>query len=137
MTRMASVKALAFFRRGLRTMVLCVICTIPGITMAGEASSSTDERLPLRLEWFQDQKFGLFLHWGIYSQLGCIESWPLVFADRKWSNPTISSLAEMEVFRKKYWSLNRTFNPASFEPGSANGVMCELSTKCGDNERQG
>jgi len=118
-------------------MVLCVICTIPGITMAGEASSSTDERLPLRLEWFQDQKFGLFLHWGIYSQLGCIESWPLVFADRKWSNPTISSLAEMEVFRKKYWSLNRTFNPASFEPGSANGVMCELSTKCGDNERQG
>jgi len=113
---MASVDISAYLLRGLRTMALCVICTLPGIALAGVASPTTDERLARRLEWFQDQKFGLFLHWGIYSQLGCIESWPLVFADRKWSNPTISSLGEMEAFREKYWALNRTFNPPSFEP---------------------
>jgi alpha-L-fucosidase len=97
-------------------MVVGVICNLPGITIAGESVPSVDERLARRLDWFQDQKFGLFLHWGIYSQLGCIESWPLVFADRKWSNPTISSLEEMQVFQKKYWALNRTFDPRSFEP---------------------
>ena len=97
-------------------MALCAICSLSGITTAGETMPSADERLARRLEWFQDQKFGLFLHWGIYSQLGCIESWPLAFADRKWSNPSISSLGEMEAFRKKYWALNRTFDPAGFEP---------------------
>ena len=39
-----------------------------------------------RLEWFQDLKFGLFMHWGPYSQWGCIESWPLV-PDDTWARP--------------------------------------------------
>ena len=44
----------------------------------GEAQPSAEDRLlEQRLEWFRDQKFGLFLHWGIYSQLGCIESWQI------------------------------------------------------------
>ena len=64
-------------------MVVGVICNLPGITIAGESVPSVDERLARRLDWFQDQKFGLFLHWGIYSQLGCIESWPLVFGSGK------------------------------------------------------
>ena len=38
--------------------------------------------LAKRLEWFQDLKLGFFMHWGAYSQWGCIESWPLVPADR-------------------------------------------------------
>jgi alpha-L-fucosidase len=69
-----------------------------------------------RMDWFQDMKFGLFMHWGIYSELGCIESWPLVYADRQWSNPSIKSLDEMLAFRQKYFSLNRQFNPARFSP---------------------
>jgi len=71
---------------------------------------------PERMEWFQDMKFGLFMHWGIYCELGCIESWPLVWADRSWSNPELQSLDEMLAFRKKYWALNRKFNPGSFQP---------------------
>ncbi|MFO0539525.1 MAG: alpha-L-fucosidase, partial [Armatimonadota bacterium] len=35
------------------------------------------EWLRQRLEWFQDQKFGLLLHWGPYSLWDCCESWPL------------------------------------------------------------
>lgn len=72
--------------------------------------------LKQRLEWFQDQKFGLFLHWGAYSQLGCIESWPLVWKDRSWGNPSIQTKEEMQAFRDKYFALNKTFNPTAFAP---------------------
>lgn len=69
-----------------------------------------------RLAWFQDLRFGLFLHWGAYSQLGCIESWPLVWADRKWSNPGMQTKEEMAAFRRKYFALPYTFNPKQFDP---------------------
>ncbi|MHB9132678.1 MAG: alpha-L-fucosidase [Armatimonadota bacterium] len=74
-----------------------------------------------RLEWFQDLKFGLFLHWGVYCQWGCIESWPLVEEDT-WARP--DNLAcwtergkDLARFRREYWALNRTFNPTNFDPG--------------------
>jgi alpha-L-fucosidase len=80
------------------------------------AQQHPDPHVAQRLEWFQDQKFGLFLHWGAYSQLGCIESWPLVWADRNWSNPSIGTREEMAAFRQKYFALNKTFNPVRFDP---------------------
>jgi alpha-L-fucosidase len=82
----------------------------------------TPERPTLaeRLEWFQDQKFGFFVHWGTYSQWGCIESWPLVEVDT-WARPDdLKAWTErgkdMERFKRDYWALNRTFNPARFDP---------------------
>ena len=30
-----------------------------------------------KLEHWQDLKFGLMIHWGLYSQLGVVESWGL------------------------------------------------------------
>ncbi len=75
-----------------------------------------DANLAQRLEWFQDMKFGLFLHWGVYSQTGSIESWPMVWEDRNWSNPAIKTKEEMVEYRKKYFALNRTFNPTAFNP---------------------
>ena len=83
----------------------------------GEAQPSAEDRLlEQRLEWFRDQKFGLFLHWGIYSQLGCIESWPVVWEDRSWSNPAIRTFEEMLAYRKVYFLQNRIFNPKQFDP---------------------
>ena len=38
-----------------------------------DESGEQPEWLAERLEWFSDLKFGLFLHWGPYSQWGCIE----------------------------------------------------------------
>ena len=86
--------------------------------LARAADEAGAARLKRRLEWFQDQKFGLMLHWGPYSQMGCIESWPLVWADRKWGNPAITTKEEMVEFRKKYFALNRTFNPVAFDPAA-------------------
>jgi len=73
-----------------------------------------------RLDWFQDLKFGLFIHWGIYSQWGCIESWPLVEEDA-WARPDdlpcwIERDKDLARFQRDYWALNRTFNPANFDP---------------------
>jgi len=73
-----------------------------------------------RLEWFQDLKFGLFLHWGPYSQWGCIESWPLVEADT-WARPDdlacwVERGKDLERFRRDYRALNETFNPTRFDP---------------------
>jgi alpha-L-fucosidase len=73
---------------------------------------------PARLAWFQDQKFGLFVHWGPYSQKGCLESWPLVWKDRSWSNPAIQTREQMEAFRREYWALPTTFNPERFDPSA-------------------
>ena len=92
---------------------LTLVCAAAAASPAFSADSGPP---PDRLEWFQDMRFGLFMHWGIYSELGCIESWPLVWADRSWSNPSIKTLDEMLAFRKRYFALNRRFNPTHFSP---------------------
>jgi alpha-L-fucosidase len=79
-----------------------------------------EERVARKLEWFRDQKFGLFVHWGIYSQWGVIESWPLVEEDT-WARPDGLKPWEergrdMERFQRDYRALNRTFNPTKFDP---------------------
>jgi alpha-L-fucosidase len=69
-----------------------------------------------QLEWFRDQKFGLMMHWGPYSQWGCCESWPLSDADSAWSREKDILWTSDSEFKKAYWSLNKTFNPVRFDP---------------------
>ena len=88
---------------------------------AGTPAAPQAEWLQRRLDWFQDQRFGLFVHWGIYSQWGCIESWPLVEVDQ-WARPDnlacwVERGKDMERFKRDYFALNRTFNPRRFDPG--------------------
>ena len=35
------------------------------------------EMLKQRLEWFQDLKFGVIFHYGLYAEAGIVESWQL------------------------------------------------------------
>jgi alpha-L-fucosidase len=44
-----------------------------------------DPQILKRLEWFRDQKLALMMHWGIYSQIGLIESWAMSDSDSDWS----------------------------------------------------
>jgi alpha-L-fucosidase len=89
---------------------------------AAEPPLSTDLEpwLKERLEWFQDLKFGFMMHFGAYSQWGCIESWPLVEED-KWARPDdlpawVERGKDMERFKRDYWALPKTFNPMKFDP---------------------
>jgi len=95
-----------------------------GTLCAAEQKEGSDDAdrvwLHDRLEWFQDLKFGLMMHWAPYSQWGCIESWPLVEED-KWARPDdlrpwADRDKDMVRFTRDYWALPKTFNPANFDP---------------------
>jgi alpha-L-fucosidase len=75
-----------------------------------------DPLLLERLEWFRDQKLGLMMHWGPYSQIGVIESWALSDYDADWSRSGIDWEENGEEFKRHYFNLNRTFNPIRFQP---------------------
>ncbi|MDO5325143.1 MAG: alpha-L-fucosidase [Clostridia bacterium] len=69
-----------------------------------------------RLEWFQDQKLALMMHFGIYSQLGICESWPLSDGDAEWSRNEIDWEKDGAAFREQYRNLNKSFNPVRIQP---------------------
>ena len=84
-----------------------------------------------RLEWFQDQKFGLILHWGPYALWDCCESWPLSPGDEWARNDNMecwtSRGKDIARFQKDYWGLNRQFNPVNYDPN----VWAELAQQAG------
>jgi alpha-L-fucosidase len=75
-----------------------------------------DQLIQKRLEWFQDQKLALMMHWGIYSQIGLVESWALSDADSDWSRGGVDWDLDAQSFKNQYRDLNRSFNPIRFEP---------------------
>ena len=60
--------------------------------------SPTPENLKAR-DWFQDAKFGLFVHWGVYSVLG----------DGEWV------MNNQKIDKKNYEKLPAFFNPTEFD----------------------
>ncbi len=92
------------------------------------AGAVADEKAPpppepwlaKRLEEFKDLKFGFMMHFGPYSQWGCIESWPLVEEDT-WARPDdlkpwIERNKDLPRFQRDYRALGKTFNPTKFDP---------------------
>ena len=75
-----------------------------------------DELVRERLEWFQDQKLALMMHFGPYAQMGICESWPLSEADASWSRRDVDWEQDGRVFRQQYVDLNRSFNPMRIMP---------------------
>ncbi len=57
---------------------------------------------PLKSEIFRDAGLGLFIHWGMNSQMGTEISWPLYHAS--------------DDYIEKYYALAKTFNPVKFDP---------------------
>lgn len=55
-----------------KTIWLKMVCTITAQRKLCVADRSCCQE---KLEWFRDQKLGLMMHWGAYSQLGIVESW--------------------------------------------------------------
>jgi alpha-L-fucosidase len=88
---------------------------------AGAASPEQPHADPLvqkKLEWFQDMKFGLLLHWGPYSQWGVVESWTICPEDESWCERRGPYARDYSEYRRAYENLKNTFNPAKFDPGS-------------------
>lgn len=67
-----------------------------------------------QLDKWQDMKFGVLFHWGLYSIPGIVESWSICSEDVDWI-PRDSTIA-YEDYKKAYYKLIDKFNPTDFNP---------------------
>ena len=87
--------------RSLLRVVVCVVCT--WATLAGVGAQSSYEPSAQNLaarQWFQDARFGMFIHWGVYS----------VLADGEW----VMNNRGLAV--QDYEKLAPQFDPIEFNP---------------------
>jgi alpha-L-fucosidase len=89
-----------------RALFVCLIIAAAFLSAGAPGSSNalsqyqpTSENLEAR-KWFQDAKFGLFIHWGVYSVLG----------DGEW----VMNNRKMPI--SEYEKLPAQFNPTEFDP---------------------
>jgi len=47
--------------------LLAVACAVPAGRLSAAASSETPEQRAARMKWFAEARFGMFIHWGVYS----------------------------------------------------------------------
>jgi len=107
----------------MRTKILICLFTIcAGLAFSGFPSGGqtpkaeereTDPLVLKKLDWFQDVKFGLMMHWGPYSQWGVVESWSICSEDEPWCRRDIPDYI---AYKNKYEALKKTFNPVKFDP---------------------
>lgn len=67
-----------------------------------------------QLDKWQDLKFGMIIHWGLYAYLGCVESWQLCAEDEPWIGRP--DTIDYEDFKRNYWATIDKFNPVRFDP---------------------
>ncbi|MDJ1481063.1 alpha-L-fucosidase [Cytophagaceae bacterium YF14B1] len=72
----------------------------------------TDLQVKQKLDQWQDQKFGMIIHWGLYAVPGIIESWELCSEDWIERDSTMS----YDDYKKWYWGQSAKFNPVKFNP---------------------
>lgn len=83
-----------------------------------------------KLDQWQDLKFGVIFHWGIYAVPGMMESWNLCSEDEEWEYRYRQEHGmSYDEFKQWYWSLNKQFNPTKFDPSIWASVMKEAGMK--------
>lgn len=70
-----------------------------------------DSAVLAKLDNWQDKKFGVLFHWGIYSVPGIVESWSICSED--WITRSKDNYQE---YKDWYWGLSDVFNPVDFNP---------------------
>ncbi len=110
-------------------LTLVWLCLFPGIwgqtfvhDYSKEYMYSEEPLVKQKLEEWQDLKFGILIHFGLYSYLGINESWPIC-SDRHWRDTTMTYTA----FKEHYWNAARFFRPMDFNPER----WSEVSKKAG------
>jgi alpha-L-fucosidase len=75
---------------------------LPAFSQLGWAESMAYDRT----SWYRKAKFGMFIHWGPYSQASVEASWPIMV-------PKPGGITEAD-----YRALAKTFNPTKFDPAA-------------------
>ncbi|MCF0193834.1 MAG: alpha-L-fucosidase [Bacteroidaceae bacterium] len=84
-----------------------------------------DSLVVSKLKSWQDLKFGIILHWGVYSVPGMVESWQITSED--WITP--DPVRSYEELKQWYWGLSKDFNPTKFDPAQWAKVSKEAGMK--------
>ena len=122
--RSAAFPTRRFFRKGplqlcLNLLLLSFIAPIPSsgfLALKGQDAPyvwPADPQVRERLEEWRDLKFGLLMHWGLYAQLGIVESWALCSEDQPSQDRGGMPYTD---FKEMYFGMIREFNPAAFDP---------------------
>jgi len=82
--------------------VILTGCTAP--TPKEEPVTPQTANKPPRVDWFQDQALGMFIHWGVDSQLGSVISHSMVGASKDYLDRFVNELP-------------KSFRPKKFDPG--------------------
>lgn len=85
----------------------------------------TDPQVLTKLKHWQDQKFGVLMHWGLYSVPGIVESWSICSED--WIVRERKPTYEEE--KAWYWSQKDSLNPVNFDPSKWADVMKKAGMK--------
>ncbi len=100
--------------------MLCLLMVLfTGLSNAQEKDgyvAPTDTAVLHKLARWQDLKFGLFMHWGPYSEWGVVESWSICPEDEGWTQRKGPYSADYNSYKKAYENLQTTFNPTHFDP---------------------
>ena len=88
-------------------IVLACAAALPSRSFAGEATETKEQR-DARMAWWRDAKFGLFIHWGVYSvPAGFYQDKPVKGIGEWIMNRGKIPMAEYQQFAKQ-------FNPVKF-----------------------
>lgn len=88
-----------------------------------------DTLVGAKLSQWQDNKFGLLMHWGTYSQWGIVESWSICPEDEDWTQRRGPYSATYNGYLQAYQHLQTTFNPTHFDPAKWAAAAKEAGMK--------
>lgn len=106
----------------MKSLFFSIVLTMLKLNSLAQQDVESDYVVPeepqvqLNLAYWQDLKFGLFMHWGPYSQWGVVESWTISPEDLGWNQRKGPYAADYFTYKKAYENLQTTFNPTQFNP---------------------
>lgn len=104
--------------RNLTLLLLLYVALLPVVRAQHEHPTSSEYEWPTeplvskKLDAWQNLKFGMIIHWGLYAEAGIIESWSI--CSEEWISR--DSAADYAAYKKWYWDLDKKFNPQKFDP---------------------
>ncbi|MBW8687765.1 alpha-L-fucosidase [Chitinophaga rhizophila] len=112
-------------RKSFGVLPLLVACMLMGKDVSAQQNEGVHEmskdyqapKDPLvirKLSKWQDQRFGLFMHWGTYTLWEEVESWSICPVD--WVVRKGPYSEDYNVYRAAYENLQHDFNPVDFNP---------------------
>lgn len=102
-----------------------ILIHFAGNTQPATYQWPTDPAVKAKLDKWQDLKFGMIIHWGLYAVPGIVESWTLCSED--WIDRDSNS--NYGDYKKWYWGLQKDFNPTKFNPEHWAGVAKDAGMK--------